>query len=416
MHRFFAGVWVVAMAVLGLACQAPKPASQTVRTAAPNQVLLISLDGFRADYLDKTDAPNLRRLAREGVRAAWMNPSFPSKTFPNHYTLVTGLYPDHHGLVENTMYDAETKAVFSLSNRAEVTHPRWWGGEPIWVTAEKQGQKAATLFWPGSEAPIQGIRPSYWLPYHGDMTASARVDTVMAWLQKPALHRPSFVTLYFSTTDDAGHAHGPDSEEVKTAIQTVDTALGDLIQRLEKAGLWHKINIVITADHGMTEVSKDRVIVLDDYLNLDDMERYHGSEMAQFWPKAGKEEAVYQALKKMPHVQVYRKTEVPAVYHYGTHPRVAPLLSISDGGWLQMSRKAYERVLANPNAGKGAHGYDHTLPDMRATFIAHGPAFKKGFTAPPFDNIHVYSLLCHLLGLPPAPNDGNLAPLQPILR
>ena len=171
-------------------------------------VILISVDGFRADYIEKFRPPVISRLAAEGTRAKWMKPAYPTKTFPNHYTLVTGLYPDNHGIIENNMWDDEIGAQFGLSIKEQVTNPKWWSGEPIWNTAQRQGKIAASFFWPGSEAAISGSQPRYWKPYEHTTEHEVRVRTVLEWIDLPREQRPQMITLYFSDVDDAGHNFG----------------------------------------------------------------------------------------------------------------------------------------------------------------------------------------------------------------
>ncbi len=381
----------------------------------PPTVLLISLDGFRYDYFEKAPTPNLDRLAREGVKARWLTPVFPSMTFPNHYSIITGLYAEHHGIVNNSMYDPEFKAGFSLGNRAEVTNGRWWGGEPLWVTAEKQGRRAATFYWPGSEAEIGGKRPSYWKEYDGKVPDAARVDTVLAWLRLPAARRPSFVTLYLSDIDHQGHEHGPDAPETLRAVQAADSAIGRLIAGLEKRKLYDRVNVIVVSDHGMAPTSLQRVTYLDDFVDLSDVERVDWGVVTGIWPKSGREEAVYQSLQAEhhPHMQVYRKAEIPTRYHYQQHRRIAPIVCVAADTWYISSRSYMEK-----NKDKflqGNHGYDNQTPNMRAIFIARGPAFKRGYTAEPFANVHLYNLMAHILELNPAPNDGNLDSVRTVL-
>jgi len=378
-------------------------------------VILISLDGFRWDYPDKFPAPNLQQLAKNGVRAKAMIPAFPTKTFPNHYTIVTGLYPAHHGIVANTMYDPEFDAKFSLSNRDAVSDGRWWEGEPLWVTAEKQNQRSGILFWPGSEAKIAGVRPTHWKVYDDDFPNPARVDTVLAWLDLPAKRRPTFLTLYFSDVDNAGHHHSPDSPEVKNAIQDVDQLLGRLMDGLKARGIKNRVNLVIVSDHGMTPVTPDRVIYLDDYLDLNKVNIVDWNPVVAVRPREMNEDEIYHKLANAhPNLQVYRKHEIPARFHYQNHRRIAPIIGIADDGWT-ISRHGMRNTAERLHT-TGEHGYDNQLAVMRAIFIAHGPAFKSGLVVEPFQNIHLYSLICEILKLQPARNDGDLDSVRVMLK
>ena len=375
-------------------------------------VVLISLDGFRYDYLDKYEPPNLRSLAHEGVQARWMIPSFPTKTFPNHYTITTGLYPQNHGIVENSVYDTATKTTFGMDNREEVRNPRWWLGEPIWVTAEKQGQKAAPFFWPGSEAEIGGRYSTYWMAYDGKVPNEARVDQVLSWLDLPAGERPTFLTLYFADVDHAGHEFSPDAPETREAVLKADAGLGRLTEGLKARGLFGLINLIIVSDHGMATQDPNNVIILDELFDTTLAEKVlWTSEIVSIFPKQGSEDAIYKSLKAKlpPQAKLYRKADVPARLHYSVSPRIAPLLVLPDEGWTLLTRKVFDdRKAKGERQGLGGgHGYDNELPSMRAIFVAHGSAFKKGALIEPFENVQVYNLMTRILGLTPAPNDGT---------
>ena len=409
-RRLFALLALAAIGLLLIFLLAPDEREQP----EPSPVVLVSLDGFRWDYADRYDAPVLRRLAAEGVRARSLIPAFPTKTFPNHYTIVTGLYPEHHGIVSNTMYDPQTDARFSLGNREAVQDGRWWGGEPIWVTAEQQGLRTAAFFWPGSEAEIKGTRPTYWMPFDDDFPAEARVDTVLAWLDLPAERRPAFVTLYFSDVDHAGHDAGPDADETAAAVRRVDAYLGRLVEGLQQRGRYDEVNLIVVSDHGMADTDAGRVVVLDDYVDLEDVVVVDRSPVVMLYAKEGREAAVYEALQRAPHLSVYRREEVPERLHFRAHHRIPPIIGIADEGWSIATRAYLER---RPEAfAGGAHGYDNALSSMGGLFVAHGPAFEKGVEAGPFQNIHLYNLMTSILGLRPAPNDGDLDSVRTILR
>ena len=410
---------------LGLAClllalnlsvlAQPKP----IKDLQPT-VLLISLDGFRYDYLNLYQPANLNSLAAGGVRARWMTPSFPSKTFPNHYTIATGLYPQNHGIVENNMYDAGFDAVFTLSDRKAVENSRWWLGEPIWLTAEKQGQKAASLFYPGTEGEIAGMRPSFWKKYDSEMSNDARVDTILSWLDLPRDQRPTFLALYFSDPDDAGHEFGPISNETKKAVLKVDKEIGHLIMGLKAREIFSLINLIIVSDHGMASVRLSNAVLLDKLFDTKLAERiFWTREIVSIFPKAGKEDEIYQSLKRKlpPQARVYRKAEMPARFHYSQSPRIAPLLVIPAEGWILTNQKAFAELQAKGETkrSRGGHGYDNQLPSMRAIFIAHGEAFKRGRVVAPFENIQVYNIMTRILGLKPAANDGNYRAAKAVL-
>ncbi len=377
-------------------------------------VILLSLDGVRWDYLDKYDAPNLETLAAEGVEAERLTPVFPTKTFPNHYSVVTGLYAENHGIISNTIFDPNLDGLFSLSNRDAIVDARWWEGEPLWVTAEKQGQTSATYFWPGSEAAIQNVRPTYWREYDGRIPGEERVDQVLAWLDLPVSERPTFITLYFSETDGAGHRHGPDSPEVGEAMYAVDAYVGRLVDGLRARGIFDDVNLIVTSDHGMTTTSEDRVIIIDDFFDPDAAHVVDYSPVLMMYPPAGTDQdSLVRALDRHPRVAAYAKDDVPARYHIAGHRRTPPILAIADDGWEFSTRERYDENPTRYNGGM--HGYDNQLESMGGLFIARGPAFRRGAKRGPFMNVHIYEMVCAILGLEPAPNDGSLDAVADVL-
>lgn len=390
MLRFFLAIVVLALATASAAAERPL-------------TLLVSIDGFRADYLDRGVTPVLSKLAAEGARGV-MRPSFPSKTFPNHYTLVTGLRPDRNGIVENNMEDPTIPGVtFKMSNRDAVRDRRWWDqAEPIWATAERAGIITAPIFWPGVEAPIRGVRPRYWIPFSMETTSAWRVDVTLALLDQPTARRPKFVTVYFDVVDTAGHDYGPDATETTAAVRDVDAQMGRLIEGLKARGI--AANLVVVADHGMAALSDDRVLYMDDILPRDAYRSLAGGAFMTIYPTAGREAEVDRALiRPHEHLQCWRKAEIPARLHYGKNPRVAPYFCLPETGW-RITTRDYRP--AHPE--RGAHGFDPESPEMAAVFIAHGPAFRAGVRLATFDNVDVYPLLARLVGVKPAPNDGDL--------
>jgi predicted AlkP superfamily pyrophosphatase or phosphodiesterase len=370
-------------------------------------VILVSIDGFRPDYLDRGVTPVLSALAGGGVRGV-MRPSFPSKTFPNHYTLVTGLRPDRHGVVDNNMEDPAIPGVtFRMSNAAAVQDRRWWdAAEPIWVTAEKAKIRTATMFWPGSEAAIHGVRPSRWLPYDMKVPSAARVDQVLEWLDLPSAERPRLVTLYFDVVDTAGHHFGPDSAEVNAAAAEVDAALGRLTAGLQARGL--AANLVVVADHGMAAVSEDRKVYIDDLTPPDSFRSLTGGAFITLSPADGRRREVERrVLGRHPHLTCWRKQDMPRRFHYGRNRREPPIFCLPETGWTVTT---HDYKPAAPE--RGTHGFDPFSPEMAAVFVAHGPAFRPGVRLPPFDNVDVYPLLAKLLRARPQSNDGHLSDLR----
>ena len=377
-------------------------------------LILISIDGYRADYFQRGLSPNLAALAADGVHAQSMRSAFPTLTFPNHYTIVTGLYPDHHGIVNNRFVDPSTGEKFIYNDPKTTADPRWWGGEPLWVSAERQGKHAATMFWPGSDVAIDGVRPERWLAFNGKLTPHERVTQALQWLDLPPSERADFLTLYFEQVDHAGHDHGPDAPEVNAALGEVDAALGEFIAGLKQRNLFGAANIVIVSDHGMTPTSPQRVLVLDDFTDLHDADVVNIGILAGLAPKPGGEAQIERdLLAPHEHMQCWKKQAVPARLHYGANARIPPLLCLADDGWLIGTREALSN--SKHHISLGEHGYDNDDPAMRALFVAHGPAFRHGLNIPQFDNVDLYPVLARLLGIRPAPNDGNASTLLPVL-
>jgi predicted AlkP superfamily pyrophosphatase or phosphodiesterase len=378
-------------------------------------VILIGLDGLRWDYLRKYRPPNLSRLAAGGVQAKRMISSFPSLTFPNFYTLATGLYPEHHGIVSNTMFDPRFNEHFTPLNGA-TSKGKWWGGEPIWSTAEKQGVRAACMFWPGSEAEVAGARPSDWLPYRQDFPIEARVKTVLGWLARPAGERPRLVTLYCHEVDTAGHRFGPNSPECAAAVAKVDSAVGSVVEGVHRLGLDAVANFVVVSDHGMTEVSPDRVVAISSLVAPNAVEVDFSGAVAGLRPRHESADQLYEALvaAKPGHIHVYRRENMPERFHFRDNARIPPVILVADEGWMILKQPLLDEQAQN--FLHGAHGFDPALRSMGATFIASGPEFRKGITIPPFRNIEIYDLLCATLGLKPAPNDGDGSLAEEVLR
>ncbi|PTT58668.1 ectonucleotide pyrophosphatase/phosphodiesterase [Stenotrophomonas sp. HMWF003] len=392
----------------------PTAGSTPVATpAAAPKLLLVSIDGLRADMLDRGITPNLSRLVDGGVRARWMTPSYPSLTFPNHYTLVTGLRPDHHGIIHNSMHE-DALGSFRLSKREAVTDARWWGGEPIWVGAEKAGVRTATWSWPGSEAAIQGVRPSQWRTYDASVPLPDRVDQVLGWVGQTDADAPRLVTLYMEQVDHAGHDHGPDSPEYAAAIGEVDVAIGRLLDGLQSRGLDASTNVIVVSDHGMTSVPDGQTIAIEDMVDPTIATDVSMGQSVGFAPLPGKHrEAEKVLLGAHAQYDCWTRQTLPARWHYGSNPRIPPIVCQMHEGWNALSRAS---VATRAPGTRGSHGYDNALPSMRAVFIARGPSFKQGQTIEGFDNVDVYPLLARLLGVPAAPNDGDPERLLPALR
>lgn len=358
--------------------------------------------------------PTLSRLAAEGARAeGGMKPSFPSVTFPNFYTLVTGLHPDNHGLVYNTMRDPGLPdRTFTLRNRAEVMDRVWYdAAEPVWVTAEKAGLRTATMFWPGSEAPIGGVRPTYWLPFEQTVPSLARVNILLGWFTLPVEEQPRLATLYFDIVDTAGHRFGPGTAETDAALTEVDAAVAALVTGLGARGI--EADLVIVADHGMAAISGERLVFLDDHIDVSDVRLSGEGSVAALDPLPGREADVEaRLLGAREHMECWRKGELPARLAYGRHPRVPAIVCLAETGWLIGTRGRTDPARIRG----GAHGYDNAAPEMRALFIAHGPSFARGVVVPDMDSVDVQPLLGRLLGLNVPSGDGRAEDSDAFLR
>jgi predicted AlkP superfamily pyrophosphatase or phosphodiesterase len=375
-------------------------------------VILVSLDGFRPDYLDKVDTPNLHEVIDRGAHAKYMIPSFPTKTFPNHYTIVTGLYPAHHGIVANDMYDPILKEKFSKKNPESMRDPRWWGGEPIWIAAEKQGIRTAPLMWPGALVDHDGVRPEYREEYAKDETPAQRVDKLLALLDRPVTERPQFLTLYLDSVDDVGHDFGPDSSQVRDAVTEIDRAIGQLRSALHERGIDEQVNLLIVSDHGMASVPRRKVVIIDGYLDPKSVDVVDSSPVLSLIPKDGDVQGLYKKAQRIPHAKAYLASQMPERWHLGDSPRITPVVVVVNDEWTVTSREYLE---THERLDLGNHGFDNTEKDMRAIFLAEGPAFEHG-TLKPFSNVNVYSLLAFLLNIVPAKTDGSLEVFRPVMN
>lgn len=376
-----------------------------------NYVVMVSMDAFRWDYNKIYNTPNLNKLAAEGVKADRLIPSFPTVTFPNHYSIATGLYPDHHGLVNNNFPAPELGLYYRMGDRTAVENPAFYGGEPVWITAMNQGIVSASFFWVGSEAPVKGKHPTYWKKYDESITYEQRIDTVIKWLSYPPGKRPGFVTLYFDEPDATSHDSGPVSKETGKIVERLDSLIGVLRLKLSALPFSDRINLIVLSDHGMESISPEK------YVNLKSIvpERmiasmFGGNPVYTINAAEGKKDSVLYFLNRTKGLKAYNKSEVPARLHYGTNPRVQDIVVIADSSWSIGTRPEGSSYRG------GAHGYDNANADMHAIFYAAGPAFKKGYSFDSLNNIDIYNLICRILKITPAKNDGDPAHIKQILR
>ncbi len=377
--------------------------------ASKPYVVMLSLDGFRWDYTQNANTPVLDSLKKAGVSAELI-PSFPTKTFPNHYTLATGLYPDHHGIVLNSFYATDLGMPYSISDRASVGNGIFYGGEPIWVTAKKQGMKTATLYWVGSEAAIEGIRPDIWYPYNHTLPFTSRIDSLVRWLSLPDSIRPHLILWYYPEPDGYGHRYGPESPEIKNMVEQLDKWLGQFFTAMRKLPVYSKLNFIVTSDHGMGPIANSRQVILDQFIDTANLTyRDGGNPVYNLGVKPGMLATVYGKLKKVPHIQVWKHDSLPTRLHYGTNIRTHDLTVVADSNWsLYWSWHI--------GHGNGTHGYDNQWRAMHAIFYAAGPAFRKNYRQKSFQNVDIYPLVAKILNLTPAQTDGKLNEVQGMLK
>jgi predicted AlkP superfamily pyrophosphatase or phosphodiesterase len=412
--RDWLGLLYVAVVLASSACAVQAPRSPAANTSAGGasasgginrpehrdkpHLILISFDGFRDDYLDRFNLPNFKRMGERGARAA-MIPVFPSLTFPNHYSLVTGLHPERHGIVENTFHDPDRNQTYSIGDQSTVTDGSWYRGEPIWVTAESQGMVAACFFWPGSEAAIKGVRPTIWNKYDGTVANNARVDTVLQWLRMPAERRPHLITIYFSELDYASHRNPLDSSAIEAATKSLDRSLGALLDGIDALPIKDRIYVLVTSDHGMAETNRSRVIMLSSLIDLDSVKVSFDGPVTGLHVKAGSSEARHicdQINSRLQRGRAYLRREVPEKHRFRADPRIGDVVIIMDESWTLIGIPPVSGLVRER---WGTHGWDPALPSMHAVFMIAGPDIRPGTTIPAVDNVDVYPLMTELLGL-----------------
>ena len=416
MLRRLVAMAVAATAAMGCARVAPQPAH---RDASHPYVVLVSFDAFRHDYIDRFHPSAFVDMAERGIRASALVSSFPSKTFPNHYTLVTGLYPGHHGVVGNAFYDPTRRAWYRSNAPSAIKDSSWYGGEPIWVTAERNGVKSGVYFWPGSEAAIGGVRPSHVVAYDDKVPNATRVNGAIAWLRLPPGERPHLVLLYFSEVDDTTHLYGPDGPKTAVAVRSVDHALRQLRDSLAMLPFADSVNIVLVSDHGMAQIPAGHVVTVADLLLRGGVDTTHvhvsdNGPTISLWfngdtARLARARVVLDS--GLAHSHVYLRASTPLRWHLRDNARAGDLLAVADEGYI-LQWKASDKA---PSAG--AHGYDPALPDMQGIFVAAGPNVKPLGVIPAFENVHVYPFLTALLRLERVPaTDGDLRVLAGALR
>ncbi|XP_055491538.1 ectonucleotide pyrophosphatase/phosphodiesterase family member 5 [Leucoraja erinacea] len=372
------------------------------------KVLLVSFDGFRWDYIHKVPTPNFHYVMENGIHVNRVTNIFITKTLPNHYSLITGLYAESHGIVANEMYDKVLNKSFSMEGM-EMFDPVWWErAYPLWITNQMQGHQSGTVMWPGTDVQIHGMYPTHYMKYNITVSFEDRVDQLIEWFR--GIEPVNFGLLYWEEPDLSGHNLGPDNPLMDRIIADVDLKLGYLIAEIQKAGLWNTINLIVTSDHGMTQCSRERIIELDQYVDCELYTWIDFTPVSAILPKKGKHNEVYNALVNAhPNMTVYKKEDIPDHFHYKHSDRIQPILLVADEGWTINQNKTFGKFTL------GDHGYDNRIKSMQPILIAHGPAFKKNFSMESISSVDLYPLLCHLLGIDPLPNNGTFKNIQKLL-
>lgn len=387
-------------------------------TAGQNRTysILISFDGFRWDYSNRGLTPNLDFIKNNGVSALSLKPSFPSKTFPNHYTIVTGLYPQNHGIIANNFINPINGKIYKIGDTSAVRDPEWYKGEAIWETAKRQGVKTASYFWPGSEVNQVSRRPDYYEKYEHLKDYNLRIEGVLNWLKLTYSERPELITMYFDAADTYGHNFGPDSKEVNLAIMKLDSLIGKLFEGLKNINLIDSTNIIIVSDHGMTDISSDNIINIEEMLTGIDCAYWDMGPVMYLLPDKNLKEKVYSALKKSEkHFKIYKKSEMPDYFHFSDSYIIPELILVAEPGWSLVTNKDLKRYSSNYSGGN--HGYDNNYLDMHGIFLAIGPDFKEGYKTGTLNNVDIYPLLADILNLFPNQKiDGKLESIKFILK
>ncbi|MGA7722286.1 MAG: ectonucleotide pyrophosphatase/phosphodiesterase [Ignavibacteriaceae bacterium] len=379
-------------------------------------VILISLDGFRWDYVNRGITPNFDFIKANGIAAISLRPDFPSITFPNHYSIVTGLYPENQGLIANTFTDPFTKETYRVNDSTKSKNAKWYLGEAFWETAKRNGIITASYFWPGSDMKLDYRRPDYVESYVHTRAFEDRVNGVLNWLKLPYEKRPHFITLYFEATDDSGHKFGPNSIQMNHAIEKEDSMIGLLTNKLKNISLLDSTDIIVVSDHGMTEISKDKVVNIEEIIKNYNVTYQGRGPFMLVNPQKADEQNVYdKLLSNRNHFQVFTKDNIPACYHYSTHPFISDIIVIADLGWSLADNYSYKNI--DKFTDRGNHGYDNNEMDMNGIFYAFGPDFKIGYRTATLNNIDIYPMLCRIFNISPRSNiDGKLENIEYILK
>ncbi|XP_061900912.1 ectonucleotide pyrophosphatase/phosphodiesterase family member 5 [Entelurus aequoreus] len=393
-----------------LLCALLPPLVSLHRPAERAKLLLVSFDGFRWDYVDRVPTPNFHLLMQEGVTVEQVENVYITKTLPNHYSLVTGLYAETHGIVGNDMYDPVLNRSFSM-DMDSMYDPLWWEqAVPLWVTVQKSGGRSGAAMWPGSDVKIHETFPTRYLPYNVSVPFETRVERIIQWFSAPEEEAVDFGVLYWEEPDESGHEFGPESSLMDAVIADVDEKLGFLRNEMKKAGLYEKVNLIVTSDHGMTQLFADKIIELDEYVSRDLYTWVDKSPVVGILPREGKLDEVYNKLADAnPYMAVHRKEDIPKRLHYRHNIRIMPILLEAREGWTIVQNRSTPLM-------RGNHGYDNTLRSMQPVFLARGPAFRQDYIKTSMRSVDLYPLMCHILSIQPGPNNGSLAHVRDLLQ
>ncbi|XP_077465613.1 glycerophosphocholine cholinephosphodiesterase ENPP6 [Stigmatopora argus] len=393
---------------------------------ASRPLLVFLIDGFRHDYMgDLNSLPGFKEFVSRGVKVDYMTPDFPSLSYPNYYSLMTGRHCEAHQMTGNYMWDESSGKEFLIGTNPDSRLPLWWdGSEPLWVTLQKLGKKVFMYFWPGCEVEILGIRPTSCQEYIYNPTMQNLTDSIEHSLNLLGSGEGSMAAIYYENIDVEGHHFGPDSPQIKTAVQQLDKAMQMLNKKIKEKGMENKLNIVLFSDHGMTKIQwMEKVIELDKYIDMADVvKKMDKGPVVSLWVKAEKYQQVQTALSKVPNMQAYAREEIPERFHYKGGKFVAPLTLVAEPGWFIAENKTKLPYWKNDSSGpalawqNGWHGYDNEFRDMAGFFLAAGPDFKQNYHAAPIRSVDVYNVMCRTLGVEPLPNNGSWSRVEKLLN
>ena len=375
-----------------------------------NYTVVLSLDGFRFDYQDIANTPTLDSIQRNGVKAAGLQPVFPSLTFTNHYTIATGLYAENHGIVANSFYDRQSRKYYDIYDKKTTSDGYFYQGEPIWVTAESQRIRSAVSMWVGANVSIKGYQPSYCAAYDGLVPYKARIDSVISWLKLPYNQRPHLAMCYLEEVDNVGHSKGPDSPEIVNSIQLADSLVGYFVSQLKTLSFCDSINFIILSDHGMAPISEEKSVNIEPFIKTDWIDTVsYSPAISLIYCKKECVDSVCLALKNVEGVSVVKRSDIDTAFHYSANNRIGDVIVLADSGMCMKYKD--KRTLPG-----GMHGFDNRNVLMNGIFYAIGPDFKNGFVAPQLYNTDVYGLLCRLLEIAPAHSDGQFERIECVLK